>query len=263
VPKVIIGEGELEYAWHGPSVAEASAGGEASLVLLHEGLGCVAMWRDFPEELSRAVGCGVLAYSRRGYGSSSHAKLPRPLTYMHEEAQATLPRVLDAFGIRRAILVGHSDGASIALIHAGSADSSGRVTGLALLAPHVFCEPLSVKSIAAAREAYLHGDLRERLARYHGENVDCAFWGWNDVWLDPRFVRWNIEEFLPAVRVPVVALQSREDPYGTFAQLDAIAKGCAGHVSRVELFACGHSPHRDKPRETIDAIAALVRRAAG
>ncbi len=243
----------LEYRFIPPR-----ADGRPALVFLHEGLGCVALWRDFPDEVAAATGCGVLAYSRAGYGRSSPVPLPRPLSYMHDEAKDVLPRLLDAAGLDDVVLVGHSDGGSIALVHAGGSDPGGRVKGVATLAPHVFCEDLSVASIAKAREAYEKGDLREKLARHHGDNVDVAFWGWNRAWLDPDFTRWNIEEYLPRIRVPVLVVQGREDPYGTAAQYESIAASCVGPTRVIVLEACGHSPQRDQRDATLEAIAGFV-----
>lgn len=242
----------IEGAWFG----EAESRGPV-LVLLHEGLGSVSIWRDWPEKLARATGRRVFAFSRFGYGRSSPVPVPRPLTYMHEEGEHVLPRVLDAAGIEDAVLVGHSDGGSIALIAAGTGES--RVTGLVLLAPHVFCEELSVRSIEKAREEFLHGELRARLERHHGENTDCAFWGWNRAWLDPEFRKWNIEEFLPRVRVPVLVIQGEDDPYGTLAQVDAIERGVRGPFQRLVLSDCGHTPQRDQADATTTAIAEFVK----
>lgn len=250
----IVADGKrLECAWHGPAASPTS------LVLLHEGLGCVSLWRDFPARLAAATGLRTLAFSRAGYGASDPEPLPWPTSFMHRQGLEVLGQVLDAAAIQDAILVGHSDGASIALIHAGGADR-GRVRGLALLAPHVFCEEISVRSIAAARDAYERGDLRGRLARHHGANVDNAFYGWNRAWLDPAFRDWNIEEFLPRIRVPSLAIQGERDEYGTLGQLDAIVSGSAGPVERLVLPGCGHSPQRDRPEETLAAVAAFVRR---
>lgn len=249
----------LEAAWHGPP-PEAGP----TIVMLHEGLGSVAGWRDWPERLVRETGLGVLVYSRWGYGGSDPVEPPRPLSYMHDEALVALPEVLRAAGVREAILVGHSDGASIALIYAGSPiskeDGAPRLLGLALLAPHVFCEDLSVEAIMRAREAYLGGDLRARLARHHGANVDGAFWGWNRAWLDPGFRAWNLEEFLPGIEVPVLVVQSEADPYGTLAQMEAIERGVGGPFTRLILADCGHAPQKDRPEETTAAVVDLVRR---
>jgi pimeloyl-ACP methyl ester carboxylesterase len=251
---VVAGGHRLEYAWHGPLPEEAP-----TLVFLHEGLGCVGMWRDFPREVAAAAGCGALVFSRWGYGKSDPVTPPRPLRYMHDEGLVTLPEVLAATRVRDAILVGHSDGASIAIVHAGSG-AAERVRALVLEAPHVFCEEISVRSIAAAKEAFTHGDLRARLARHHGGNVDGAFWGWNGVWLDPGFRAWNIEEYVPHVRVPSLVVQGEDDEYGTLAQVDAIERGAGASVERLVLPACGHAPHRDQPEKTRDAIVNFVRR---
>ncbi len=248
----------LEYRW----IPAARSAGPA-LVLLHEGLGCVDIWRDFPDRLAAATGRAAFAYSRAGYGRSSPAALPRPLRYMQDEALLVLPRLLDEAGLEDVVLVGHSDGGSIALVHAGGADPRGRVRGVATLAPHVFCEELSVASIRRAREAYRTGDLRARLARLHGENVDCAFWGWNDAWLDPGFMAWSIEEWLPRIEVPVLVVQGREDQYGTEEQYRRIREACRGPVEVVVLEGCGHSPHRERPGETLAAVAAFVGRLGG
>ncbi len=249
----------LEAAWLGPAPEAAP-----TLVLLHEGLGSVRGWRDFPARLVEATGLGALVYSRWGYGQSDPVPLPRPLTYMHDEALASVPEVLDAAGVKQAILLGHSDGGSIALVFAGSGlPAAARLLGLVLEAPHVFVEDVSVQSIAAAAEAYRTGDLRARLSRQHGDNVDGAFWGWNRAWLDPGFRAWNIEAFLPRVKVPSLVVQGADDPYGTLAQVDAIETKSGGPVSRLVLPDCGHSPHRDQPEATIEAVARFVRSLTG
>ena len=245
----------LEAEWHGPPPEQAP-----TLVFLHEGLGSVSAWKDIPERVAAACGMGALVYSRWGYGKSDARAAPWPLTYMQVEALASLRQVLDAAGVRDAVLVGHSDGGSIALMFAGSGlPQAQRVRSLVLLAPHVFVEDVSVSSIAATADAYRTGDLRERLERHHGANVDGAFWGWNRAWLDPGFRSWNIEEYLPRVRVPSLVIQGRDDPYGTLAQVDAIERGAGGPVTRLVLDACGHSPHRDQPDAVVDAIRRFVR----
>jgi len=245
----------LEYSWIGPAADVAP-----TLVLLHEGLGCVALWKEFPLELARATGCGVLTYSRAGYGASDPVALPREVDYMHAEGLTVLPQLLDLAGVEQAILVGHSDGGSIALIHAGSGDAGQRLLGLALLSPHVFNEQVCVDSIRAAGEAYASTDLRARLARYQGSNVDVAFRGWNDIWLHPDFWHWNIEAYLPNVAVPVLVIQGDDDEYGSPAQYQAIAAQVPGTVEVLPLPACHHSPHRDQPAATLDAIAGFVTR---
>lgn len=231
-----------------------------ALVLLHEGLGCVALWKDFPERLAAATGCGVLVYSRAGYGRSDPVQLPRPLDYMQIEGLRVVSRVLDAAGIEQAFLIGHSDGGSIALVNAGGVRDR-RVSGLVLLAPHVFNEPRCVASIRQAKIAYQTAGLRAKLARFHGANVDCAFWGWNRAWLDPDFMHWNIEAYLPGVRVPALLIQGEDDEYGTLVQLDAIERQVSGPVERSVLPDCGHSPHRDQPQATLAAITTFVRHA--
>jgi pimeloyl-ACP methyl ester carboxylesterase len=257
MPRISAGGLGLEYAWHGPGPAAAP-----TLVFLHEGLGSVSTWRRFPERLSEATGCGALVYSRAGHGASDPVSLPRPLRFMHDEALRVLPDALDALAVREAVLVGHSDGASIALIHAGGVPGE-RVRGLALEAPHVFCEELTLRSIAAAGEHYLSGGLRRALERHHGPNVDVAFWGWSRAWLDPGFRAWNIEQYLPAIAVPVLLIQGADDEYGTVRQLEAIERGCGGSVRRLVLSRCGHAPHRDQPERTLAAMAEFVTGLAG
>lgn len=281
VAQLRVGDKQLEYAWFGPGPAEAP-----TLVFLHEGLGCVAMWRDFPKRVVDATGCGALVYSRAGYGNSDAADLPRPVRFMHDEGMITLPQVLNTMNIREAILVGHSDGGSIAIIHAGGAStqkecnygdtentermkgtkdaessmkeqgsvsSRALIRGLILLAPHVFVEELGTSSIAAIADEYRGGQLKRRLERYHGSNVDRAFWGWNRVWLDPAFRSWNIEEYLAEIRVPVLVIQGEDDRYGTLRQVQTVKNTCAGPVRTLMLEDCGHSPHLDQPERTLEA----------
>jgi pimeloyl-ACP methyl ester carboxylesterase len=227
--------------------------GRTGLVLLHEGLGSVSMWRDFPDQLRAASGLSVFAWSRRGYGGSSPAPQPWPVGYMHEEARRNLAPVLEATGFEQFVLIGHSDGASIAAIHAGERPQPG-LRGLVLMAPHFFVEDVSVASIAAARLAFETGDLRPRLERHHGANVDGAFWGWNRIWLDPAFRGWDITGFLPAITCPVLAIQGHDDQYGTMRQLDLVEDGVAGPFTRLELDDCRHSPHLDRPTATLGAV---------
>jgi pimeloyl-ACP methyl ester carboxylesterase len=207
----------LESKWWGPGPDISP-----TLVLLHEGLGCVALWRDFPEVLAATTGCGVLAYSRFGYGNSDPVTLPRPMHYMHDEALIVLPRVLDATGVRRVVLIGHSDGGSIAAIHAGAVRDP-RAAGVVMLAAHFFVEDLNIASIRAIKQTYEEGDLRPRLARYH-RDVDAAFRGWNDAWLDPRFRDFDIVAQVARIRVPVLALQGSDDPYGSDEQLRVLER---------------------------------------
>ena len=233
-----------------------------TLVFLHEGLGSATQWRDFPTRVGEATDLAAIAYSRVGYGGSAPVDLPRPLTYMQDEAKDFLPRLLDALAIDTAILLGHSDGGSIALVHAAldARSQRGRVRAVIVEAPHVFVEDVSVASIAKAREAYEKSDLREKLARYHGTNVDGAFRGWNDAWLDPAFRSWNIEEYLPSIVAPVLVIQGEDDPYGTRAQVDAIARQVGGPAETMMLAKCGHAPHRDQPEATLASMSAFVRR---
>lgn len=243
----------LECASWGPPPSEAP-----TIVLLHEGLGCVALWRDFPERLVAATGHGVFAYSRGGYGASDPIALPRPLDYMTREATQVLPQVLDQVCARRCVLLGHSDGASIAAIHAGSVPDP-RVRGLVLIAPHFFTEDVGLAAIEDAKDAYETGPLRSRLARYH-RHVDVAFRGWNDAWLDPAFRDWNIAECIEHWRVPTLFLQGEQDQYGTLAQLHE-AQDRADIPVEVAVFdACGHAPHLEQADKTSDAIRAFLRR---
>lgn len=228
-------------------------------MFLHEGLGSVAMWRDFPRRLVDAVGLPGLVYSRYGYGQSEALHESRDPRYMHEEALRALPELLDQQGIVSPVLVGHSDGGSIALIFAGGAGRA--VAGIIALAPHVLVEPISVESIAAAREAYLKGDLRQRLGRYHAD-PDSAFWGWNDIWLEPAFRDWNIEEYLPHIACPILAIQGLRDPYGTLEQLRIIARR-APRVRLLELADCGHVLHRDQPEAVLGACKSFVASLSG
>jgi pimeloyl-ACP methyl ester carboxylesterase len=227
------------------------------LVFLHEGLGSVALWRDFPARLAAATGSPAVVYSRHGYGASDRLTAPRDVGYMHREALEVLPELRAALHLEDAILIGHSDGASIALIHAGSGRWPARA--VILEAPHVLVEDVSVAGIAAAREAYATTDLRRRLERYHAD-VEGAFRGWNDIWLDPAFRAWNIESYLPGIRCPVLAIQGADDEYGTLAQLDAIERGVAGRVERLVLARCKHSPHRDQETAVLAAMADFIGR---
>ncbi len=224
------------------------------LLFLHEGLGCVAMWRSFPRDLVAASGREGFLYSRFGYGASDPRPLPWPMTYMHAEARQVLPALLPKTGFDNAILVGHSDGASIALIHAGAFAGQTPITALILLAPHSFVEPISLASIQRARGAYHTTALRERLARYHGDNVDIAFRGWNDVWLHPAFRHWDITEFVRRITIPILVVQGKDDPYGTEAQVTTVAQLAQGPVTTAMIPDCGHSPHLDQPEATLAAI---------
>jgi pimeloyl-ACP methyl ester carboxylesterase len=247
-----IGTQRLEYRWTG-----ARPDAAPTLVLLHEGLGAAGMWGTFPDDLAKATGCGVFAYSRAGYGASSPVALPRPFSYMHDEARQTLPHVLDAIGFRRGLLIGQSDGASIAAIYAGSTQDH-RVAGLVLEAPHFIVEERTMAGALAAREAYLNGDLRARLARWHTD-VDVAFHGWNDAWIDPAFRReWDTVEDLAFIRVPIVIVQGENDPYGTVRQIEIAQEECYCPVEVALLPGIGHAPHREASADTLRLIADFV-----
>ena len=243
----------LEYRMIGPRPHEAP-----TLVLLHDGLGCVATWGDFADKLARETGAGVFVYSRAGYGRSSPACLPRPVSYMHDEALSVLPKLLTAIGFRRGLLIGHGDGASIATIYGGNVEDH-RVRGLVLIAPHFFTEDAGIAAVAAAAAAYTTTDLRDRLARYHAD-VDNAFRGWNDVWLDPAFRKWDITEELAYIRVPILMVQGEADPYGSARQIEAAQEECYCPVEVAVVPGAKDSPQREAPERTLGAIAGFVNR---
>jgi pimeloyl-ACP methyl ester carboxylesterase len=228
-----------------------------TLVLLHEGLGCVGLWKDFPDRLAAATGRGVFAWSRAGFGRSDPIALPRPLDYLEREAPLVGP-VLDAAGIGRCVLVGHSDGGTIALLSAARADAQ-RIDGIVTMAAHVFVEDVTIAGIEDARRIWEQGALRERLRRWHGETVDGAFSGWCDTWLHPGFRAWNIEAALPAVRVPCLVMQGEADQYGTPAQVYAIARQVSGPAEAMLMPSAGHAPHVDAPDAVIAAIERFVK----
>jgi pimeloyl-ACP methyl ester carboxylesterase/GNAT superfamily N-acetyltransferase len=222
------------------------------LLLLHEGLGSVGLWRGFPERLAHATGRRTIVFSRYGHGQSDPPAKPRTPAFMHEEALEVLPELLAELDLHSPILIGHSDGASIALIHA----AHHPVEAVVAIAPHVFVEDICIKEIEAARTAYLETDLKEKLARHHS-NPDAAFFGWNDVWLDPAFPQWDITDELGRITCPLLLIQGERDQYGTLAQLDAIEQRAKGPVARLHLD-CQHSPPTESPQETVDAIARFV-----
>jgi pimeloyl-ACP methyl ester carboxylesterase len=246
-----IGESDLEYRMIGPAPDQAP-----TLVMLHEGLGCAALWGDFPDRLQAATGLGVFVYSRAGYGASSPVTLPRPLDYMHREALDVLPKLLDQIGFRRGLLVGHSDGASIAAIYAGGVQDH-RLRGLALIAPHFVVEDVSVASIAEIKTAYETTELKQKLARWH-KDVDNAFYGWNGAWLDPKFRAWDISDYLAYIRVPIAIVQGESDQYGTTRQIEIAREECYCPVEVTLLKDAGHSPHREAAGPTLNAIAEFV-----
>lgn len=249
--EVVVDGKRLETLWIQTGLQQAP-----TIVMLHEGLGSIALWKDFPVQLAARTGAGVLVYSRYGHGSSDKLMEKRPVNFMHREGEVVLPELLDKLSIERPILLGHSDGGSISIIFAGKYPERPRA--LILQAPHVFVEDLSVASITQAKVNYETTDLRQKLSRYHA-HVDETFWGWNDIWLDPNFRSWNIEEYLTTIRCPVLCIQGDQDEYGTRAQVDAIA----AQVPQAEVMMlpnCKHSPHRDQPAKALDRIAGFVSR---
>ena len=251
--EVVVDGKQLETLWYAPS------GASPTIVMLHEGLGSVSMWKDFPERIAVATGCGVLAYSRYGHGKSERLREKRTVEFMDHEGTVVLPALLERLGIPRPILLGHSDGGSICIIYAGAAASSANCPqALILEAPHVFVEDLTVQSIAKIGGTYKTTDLPMKLARHH-DHADEMFWGWNDIWLDPAFRAWNIEDRVDAIRCPILVVQGDEDEYGTLAQVAAI-KRRVPETQAVVLPSCGHSPHRDQPEATLEAISQFLRK---
>lgn len=253
---------QFQVEVHGHSLDVKRIAGDPQrpeLVFLHEGLGSVSHWRDFPERVAEATGCPVTVYSRYGAGNSDVLTEARPVTYMHDEGLKALPDLLTALKIEHPILVGHSDGGSIALIYAGAHD---RVRGVVLLAPHVFVEDLSVASIAEAKVQFETTDLARKLGRHHRDAAQ-TFWGWNDIWLHPEFRSWNIEEYLPRITCPILAIQGIDDQYGTMAQVEAIRRQAGGPVEILALENCRHSPQRDQPEKVVEAIVGFVSRLGG
>lgn len=248
-----LGDQRLEYVWHGPAPQQAP-----TLVFLHEGLGCVGLWKDVPARLAADLGLGALVYSRAGYGRSSPITLPRGPDYLMPEALDVLPRVLDATGVRQAVLIGHSDGGSIALIAAGGADDP-RIAAIVTEAAHVFVEEITLAGIREARVAWETTPLRDRLARHHHDNTDAAFFGWNDTWQTEAYRTWNIEHMLPGVRVPALVIQGEGDQYGSEAQVDAIVSQVGGPVRKLMVPDCGHVPHFEQKEVVLAAIAGFIR----
>ncbi len=254
---ITLPEGTLETAWWGPGVREAP-----TLVLLHEGLGSIDLWRDVPERLEMATGCGVFAYSRFGYGRSDTTPLPRPMDYMEQEARTILPTVLREARIERAILVGHSDGGSIAAAYAANAPMLPKLLGLVTIAAHFFVEDLNIRSIEQIARDYQATDLRARLARYH-RDVDTAFHGWSGTWLDPRFRAFDLTGLLREIRVPVLGLQGTDDPYGTDTQLQVLRTHAPVVAETMLIPGARHSPHLEAKDRTLEAITNFVARLCG
>jgi pimeloyl-ACP methyl ester carboxylesterase len=248
-----IGGSDLEYRMIGPAPDHAP-----TIVMLHEGLGSAALWGDFPDRLQAATGAGVFLYSRAGYGASSPVPLPRPLDYMSIEALEVLPHVLEAIGFRTGLLLGHSDGASIAAIYAGG-KSDHRVRGVVMIAPHFIVEDMGVAAIAETRTAYENAGLKARLARWHRQ-VDNAFYGWSDAWLDPAFRNWDISDHLAYIRVPVAILQGADDQYGTMRQVEIARGECYCPVDVTIIPGAGHSPHREAAEIALQSVADFTTR---
>ena len=245
----------LEYQW-----IDGTGAASPALVFLHEGLGSIRQWRDFPEKVAKATGCRALVYDRYGYGNSDVLRESRVgVQFMHDGGLMELPELLRNLRIEKPILVGHSDGASIALIHAGAGHP---VRGVAVMAPHVFIEDMCVNSIQEAERQFETTDLAERLGRYH-RDARRTFHLWADAWLDPAFRKWNIEAYLPGIQCPVLAIQGQDDEYGTMAQLDSIQRQVKGPCELLKLPACGHSPHKDQPERVLNSLSNFIGRIIG
>ena len=237
----------------------AAAADSPTLVFLHEGLGSISQWRDFPARIVAGTGLPAIVYARYGHGQSDVLQQPHGVDFMHRDALESLPEFLRQLGIERPILIGHSDGASIALIYAGAGHP---LQGLVAMAPHVFVEDISIQGIVAAKRVFETTDLPQKLARHHRDPLK-TFYGWNDVWLAPAFRGWNIEGFLPAIKCPLLAIQGQDDEYGSMAQVDAIARQVSGPVEVLKLEHCAHSPHQDQPEIVAKAIVEFVKRCIG
>lgn len=241
----------LEYRWIGPGPGEAP-----TIVFLHEALGSVSTWRDFPARLAKDSGCSALVYSRTGHGGSGALSGLRSERYLHEEALDVLPAVLAHFQLSDVVLFGHSDGASISIIYSGA--QPGALRGLILEAPHVFVEEAAQGGILRAIEAYETTTLRERLSRHHGEGTDTLFRAWAEIWLRPSFRGWNIEEYLLSLTCPVLVIQGEDDHYGTLRQVDAVVSQVRGTARRLVLPKCGHAPHSERRDEVLTAAAEFM-----
>jgi len=256
MPQVSAAGRRLECAWIEGAAASAAL---PTLVFLHEGLGSIRQWREFPQEVARATGCRALVYDRYGYGKSEVLGEARVgVEFMHDGALNELPELLENLNIDNPVLIGHSDGASIALIHAGTY----QVRGVVVMAPHVFIEDICVDSIQKATDQFQTSDLADRLSKYH-RNARKTFHLWADAWLDPEFRKWNIEEYLPRIKCPVLAIQGEDDEYGTMAQLDAIAAQVGGSCELLKLPHCGHSPHKDQTEKVLHSLAGFIKKILG
>lgn len=253
MPFLTAGGHRLHYEWIGPAPEHAP-----TLVFLHHGLGAVSTWLDLPARLSEATGCGALVYSRQGYGKSAPVQGTRPFRYLHDEALKVLPEVLAETGVRQTILIGHSDGGTIALLYAGAAPGRSAVQGVVSIAAHVIYEEISWASVRAAKKSYATTDMRAKLARHH-DDVDGAFCAWADMWDNPDCLAWSTVEHLPGIACPVLAIQGTEDEYGTRRQVALIVERTSGGVRAMILDKCGHTPHQEQTETVVDAIVRLVR----
>lgn len=244
--------GQIEILWHN----KENKG--PVLIFLHEGLGCVKMWKTFPERLASKTNCPAMVFSRFGYGQSDPEPLPWKINFMHKQALTVLPEIIKAAGIKEYILVGHSDGGSIAAIFAGSSHCTG-LRGLITLAAHLFCEGITVESIQKAKDHYQNGNLKQKLEKYHGPNTENAFRGWNDVWLNATFIHWNIEKYLSRINTPMLAIQGKDDPYGTDRQIHSIKKNVK-NTKTVLIDNCGHAPHLEKPDTVQDIMTDFIKK---
>ena len=244
---------KIEIQWHRKEEKNRPV-----LIFLHEGLGCTRMWKNFPEKLSGLTGCPALIFSRFGYGSSDPCPLPWKINFMHKEALRILPNIIKKAGIKNYILIGHSDGGSIGIIFSGSPYTKG-LKGLITEAAHVFCEQKSVESIKQAKSYYEHKDLKQRLEKYHKGNTENAFRGWNDVWLTPKFINWNIEKYLNKIEIPMLAIQGKNDQYGTVKQIRSIQRRVK-HVKTCLIDDCSHSPHFEQQKIVLNVMAEFVQK---
>lgn len=242
---------KIEIQWH-----QTGQKDHPTLIFLHEGIGCVEMWKDFPRKVSQETGCPVLVFSRFGYGNSDLYPNPWKINFMHKEALRILPEIIKETQIKNYILIGHSDGGSIAIIFAGGPHSKG-LKGVITEAAHVFCEPITINCIQQAKINYEQHTLRQGLKKYHGKNTENAFRGWNDVWLNPTFINWNIEKYLSRIKVPLLAIQGKDDQYGTEKQIESI-KSHVNHAKTYLIDDCRHSPHLEQPEKILNIMTQFI-----